>query len=81
MGEGSLSNFARSTLLQRVNSGDANFGGDLATVGAHLWELHRALRHLSEHIERLLGIDKCESPDARSTRQQETETINSGSGS
>lgn len=48
VGERSLSNFARSTLLRQAHSADVNFGGDLATVGAQLWELHRALRHLSD---------------------------------
>ena len=58
MGARSLSNFARATLLQQSKGGTANFGDDLATMSARLWELNRMLSELSALVDRLLGIDK-----------------------
>jgi hypothetical protein len=71
VGGRSVSQFARTSLLQQSKMGAANFGDDLATMSARLWELNRTLYELSSLIERLLGIDQVpETPDSVNIRMQ-----------
>jgi hypothetical protein len=63
MGERSVSNFARATLLQQSRAVRANLGDDLATISAHLLELNQMLRALTSHIDGLLGTSKQKRPE------------------